>query len=106
MLILWTLCRTDVDPPIDEILASVSLYWLTDCYARCIYSYRGKASGDAFARIRKPTGYSLFPKEIHAAPKSWAETQCDLVHFERHERGGHFAVSVWCESGWCKGLFD
>lgn len=31
---------TDEDPSLDEILDSVSLYWLTDTYARCIYPYR------------------------------------------------------------------
>ena len=31
---------TDADPTLDEILDSVSLYWLTDTYARCIYPYR------------------------------------------------------------------
>jgi microsomal epoxide hydrolase len=31
---------TDEDPEVDEILDSVSLYWLTDTYARCIYPYR------------------------------------------------------------------
>jgi microsomal epoxide hydrolase len=31
---------TDEDPQLDEILDSVSLYWLTDTYARCIYPYR------------------------------------------------------------------
>lgn len=31
---------TDQDPSVDEILDSVSLYWLTDTYARCIYPYR------------------------------------------------------------------
>jgi len=31
---------TDEDPELDEILDSVSLYWLTETYARCIYPYR------------------------------------------------------------------
>lgn len=31
---------TDEDPELDAILDSVSLYWLTDTYARCIYPYR------------------------------------------------------------------
>lgn len=31
---------TDEDPSVDEILDSVSLYWLTETYARCIYPYR------------------------------------------------------------------
>lgn len=31
---------TDTDPELDEILDSVTLYWLTETYARCIYPYR------------------------------------------------------------------
>lgn len=31
---------TDEDPSLDEILDSVSLYWLTDTFARCVYPYR------------------------------------------------------------------
>ena len=54
---------TDEDPALDEILASVSLYWLTDTFPRCIYPYR--TLGMQFARIEKPTGYSLFPKELY-----------------------------------------
>lgn len=32
---------TDEDPSLDEILSSVTLYWLTDTFPRCIYPYRG-----------------------------------------------------------------
>ena len=32
---------TDEDPPLEQILESVSLYWLTDTFPRCIYPYRG-----------------------------------------------------------------
>ncbi|UZP34374.1 hypothetical protein NXS19_002190 [Fusarium pseudograminearum] len=31
---------TDVEPPTDETLTSVSLYWLTDTYPTSIYAYR------------------------------------------------------------------
>ncbi|KAK5167667.1 uncharacterized protein LTR77_007366 [Saxophila tyrrhenica] len=32
---------SDEDPPMEAILDSVSLYWLTDTFPRCIYPYRG-----------------------------------------------------------------
>lgn len=32
---------TDEDPSLDQILDSVTLYWLTETFARCIYPYRG-----------------------------------------------------------------
>jgi hypothetical protein len=34
------LCDLKTDPP-QEILTSVSLYYLTDTFPRCIYPYRG-----------------------------------------------------------------
>lgn len=32
---------TDEDPPLEKILESVSLYWLTDTMPRCMYHNRG-----------------------------------------------------------------
>lgn len=42
--------------------------------------------------IDKPTGYSLFAHEIVPIPESWAAKTCNLVSFNQHDRGGHFAV--------------
>lgn len=53
---------TDQDPPLDEILTSVSLYWLTDTYSRCIYPYR---SFNTVGYIDKPCGFSFFPMELY-----------------------------------------
>ena len=87
---------TDDDPALDEILASVSLYWLTDCFPSCIYGYRGFVSGSRPPPpfVDKPSGFSFFPKELLPCPKSWAETSCNLVAFSQHQRGGHFAVGI------------
>lgn len=85
---------TDQDPTLDEILASVSLYWLTDCYPRCIYGYRGLVGDgrEPQAYIEKPSGFSYFPRELFPCPKSWAETSMNLVAFQQHQSGGHFAA--------------
>ena len=42
--------------------------------------------------IDKPTGYSLFPGEMVPVPKRWAAMTCNLVSFNEHKSGGHFAV--------------
>jgi microsomal epoxide hydrolase len=34
------LAWTDTDPPLDEILASVALYWFTETFPTSIYPYR------------------------------------------------------------------
>ncbi|KAL6920604.1 hypothetical protein ACHAP8_007378 [Fusarium lateritium] len=88
---------TDEEPPIDETLTSVSLYWLTDTFPTSIYAYRQiPAFGGAPARpepkITKPFGYSWFPQEIAPKPVAWAATLGNLVYYKRHERGGHFAA--------------
>lgn len=42
--------------------------------------------------IGKPTGYSFFAHEIIPTPKSLAEKSVNLVYFNKHENGGHFAA--------------
>jgi microsomal epoxide hydrolase len=42
--------------------------------------------------IKKPLGFSWFPKELAPIPRSWAATTGDLVFFREHKSGGHFAA--------------
>lgn len=42
--------------------------------------------------VNKPMGFSWFPKELVPTPRSWIETQGNLVHFSQHTSGGHFAA--------------
>lgn len=86
---------TDEDPALDDILESVSLYWLTDTFPRCIYPYRALASGGRGPQkfVDKPSGFSFFPKELAPSPKSWVQATCNLVSYNQHASGGHFAVS-------------
>lgn len=44
--------------------------------------------------IQKPCGYSLFAHEIVPVPQRWAAMTCNLVSFNEHSQGGHFAVRV------------
>lgn len=100
---------SDEDTPLDKILESVTFYWLTDTFPRCLYHNRGMGRPDekpSIARVsalmggsqlklpyvQKPTGYSLFAKEIVPVPKSWAVLSCNLVSYNQHDRGGHFAA--------------
>jgi pimeloyl-ACP methyl ester carboxylesterase len=40
-----------------------------------------------------PTAVSVFPDEIYAAPRSWAEKAYpNLIHFNELPKGGHFAA--------------
>ncbi|KAF7846051.1 hypothetical protein BT93_L5425, partial [Corymbia citriodora subsp. variegata] len=93
---------TDEDPPLDKILESVTLYWLTDTFPRCIYPYRSFFGGERDPSLSKignpqfqndkPMGFSWFPYELGPIPKSWIEKSGNLVSFAQHESGGHFAA--------------
>jgi pimeloyl-ACP methyl ester carboxylesterase len=40
-----------------------------------------------------PVAVSVFPDEIYAAPRSWAERAYPkLIHYNRVDKGGHFAA--------------
>lgn len=91
-------------PSLDVILESVTLYYLTDTFPRCIYPYRNgfgsKRNPDAsmpgaktFHAGKKPMGFSWFPYELIPTPRSWTELSTDnLVFYKEHEKGGHFAA--------------
>ncbi|KAK5681832.1 hypothetical protein LTS10_006365 [Elasticomyces elasticus] len=84
---------TDDDPPLDKILESITLYWLTETFPRCIYPYRVLMSGKRETPyVSKPSGYSLFPKELVPVPKSWAAATANIVSYSQHKKGGHFAA--------------
>ncbi|KAL1856705.1 hypothetical protein Plec18170_003676 [Paecilomyces lecythidis] len=108
-----------VDEPLppEFILESVTLYWLTETYARSIYTYREacisvagtkekstneilqgfppppvQPANDPRWYIHKPYGHSFFPKELSPLPRSWVETTGNLVFWGQHSKGGHFAA--------------
>uniref|UniRef100_L2G923 Epoxide hydrolase, putative n=1 Tax=Colletotrichum fructicola (strain Nara gc5) TaxID=1213859 RepID=L2G923_COLFN len=84
---------TEISMPLETILASVTLYWLTDTYPRCIYSNRFPAT-IPFPED-KPFGVSNFPRELVPAPRAWVEkTFPNLIFYKDYEKapphGGHF----------------
>lgn len=92
---------TDETPSTEAILDSISLYWFTNSFSRCIFPYRqfhGSMAGayyihkDPEYRIDKPLGYSYFPKELAPMPRSWVATTGNLVWTQQHDKGGHFAA--------------
>ena len=42
--------------------------------------------------IAVATGVSAFPKELGLVPRSWAETSANVVFWQEHSSGGHFAA--------------
>ncbi|WP_164985726.1 epoxide hydrolase family protein [Bosea sp. Tri-44] len=82
----------------DDVLDNVTLYWLTNTAissARLYWDNAHHPAGGFFdpRGIQLPVAVSVFPDEIYAAPRSWAERAYpQLVYFNRLEKGGHFAA--------------
>lgn len=97
---------TDDDPPVDTLLTCITLYWVTNCAATSLWSYRqfygpgAESHGTKRWHIHKPLGFSWFPKEITPVPKAWVETTGRLVFYRQHEKGGHFAALEQPEILW------
>ena len=94
----------------DNILDNITLYWLTGTGASAARSYwedyspqapnlNGQglaavaASGQAPPEVSVPVGFTTFPGEVWAAPRSWVEQSYPgLAYFNKVDRGGHFAA--------------
>jgi pimeloyl-ACP methyl ester carboxylesterase len=85
----------------DTILDNVTLYWLTGTAASAARSYwedaralaASLASGQAPPAVTVPVGFTTFPDEIWASPRSWVEAVYPgLAYFNEVDKGGHFAA--------------
>jgi pimeloyl-ACP methyl ester carboxylesterase len=83
----------------DHILDNVTLYWLTGTGASAARNYwddgraRAAAAGQAPPPVAVPAGFTTFPGEIWATPRSWAEAAYPgLAYFNEVDKGGHFAA--------------
>lgn len=85
----------------EEVIASVSLYWLTGRIHTSFFSYREAfalngnppLSSNAQYVVRKPKkfGFLWFPFEVNPVPRAWIERYSDVCFWREHEAGGHFA---------------
>src|SRR5579872_4901734 len=73
----------------DDILDNVTLYWVTNTAVSSARLYwESKLAFFAPKGIRIPVAVSVFPDEIYAAPKSWAEKAYPkLVYYNRLSKG-------------------
>jgi pimeloyl-ACP methyl ester carboxylesterase len=85
----------------DTIVDNITLYWLTGTAASAARSYwedgralaAALASGQPPPPVSVPVGFTTFPGEIWAAPRSWVEAVYpDLAYFNEVDKGGHFAA--------------
>lgn len=78
----------------DDVLDNITLYWLTSTAVSSARLYwDNKLAFFAPKGVVIPAAVSVFPDEIYASPRSWAEKAFPkLIHFNRLEKGGHFAA--------------
>jgi pimeloyl-ACP methyl ester carboxylesterase len=85
----------------ESIVDNITLYWLTGTAVSAARSYwedaralaASLASGQPPPEVTVPVGFTAFPGEIWASPRSWVEAVYpDLAYFNEVEKGGHFAA--------------
>ena len=85
----------------ESIVDNITLYWLTGTGASAARWYwefgqvpaAASVANAAAPAVSVPVGFTTFPGEIWAAPRTWVETVYPgLVYFNEVDRGGHFAA--------------
>ncbi|MES2194599.1 MAG: epoxide hydrolase family protein [Pseudomonadota bacterium] len=78
----------------DDILDNITLYWVTNTAISSARLYwENKLEFFQPKKVSIPVAVSVFPDEIYAAPRSWTERAYPkLIHFNRLDKGGHFAA--------------
>jgi pimeloyl-ACP methyl ester carboxylesterase len=78
----------------DDILDNITLYWLTRTAISSARLYwENKLPFFDVKNVTIPVAVSVFPEEIYAAPKSWAQRAFPkLIHYNKLDKGGHFAA--------------
>jgi pimeloyl-ACP methyl ester carboxylesterase len=76
----------------NDFLDNVTLSWLTNTAISSARLYwENKTPYFSVKGITLPVAVSVFPGELYEAPKTWCEqAYCNLVHYNRLPKGGHF----------------
>jgi hypothetical protein len=91
----WTDARR---VPMDDLLTTVMLYWVTGCIGSSFWPYWARRHGEwvlddviaAGGRIRAPLTYLDFPHELVHVPRVVTEQAFDIERWETPDYGGHF----------------
>jgi len=95
----WSDCDGDVFRCFsrDELLTTVSLYWLTATIGSSLRFYAENARQswkplhDRTPSVEVPSGFAVFPKDVILVPRRLAERHANVQRWTVMPRGGHFA---------------
>jgi pimeloyl-ACP methyl ester carboxylesterase len=78
----------------DDVLDNITLYWVTRTAVSSARLYwENKLAFFDVKNVTIPVAVSVFPDEIYAAPRSWAERAFPkLIHYNKLDKGTHFAA--------------
>jgi pimeloyl-ACP methyl ester carboxylesterase len=78
----------------DDVLDNITLFWLTNTAISAARIYwENKLPFLDTKGVTIPVAVSVFPDELYEAPRGWAERAFpNLIHYNRVEKGGHFAA--------------
>jgi pimeloyl-ACP methyl ester carboxylesterase len=94
----WSDCGGDVDKRFgkDVLLTNIMLYWVTGAINSSFWPYYARFHSpwpiDDKNRVRVPTAYASFPREILHPPRAAAERVYDIRRWTPMPSGGHFAA--------------
>jgi len=101
----WSECDGDVERAFtrDELLANVTLYWVTQTITSSFLPYYDVTQAGAMTWIKQklkewagssnvPAGFAMFPKDLSHPPREWAERFYNVRRWTEMPRGGHFAA--------------
>lgn len=94
----WSDCGGDLTArfPLDDLLAQVTLYWLTGSIGSSMRLYGETARRPlhmaAGERVAAPCAIAHFPLETPFPPRRWVERGYHVVRWTEMPRGGHFAA--------------
>ena len=89
--------RLSVSFTADQLLANITLYWVTGTIGSSVRLYRevrraGGGSSIPDRPVPVPMGYARFPHDGFCPPRVWVEQLYDVRRWTEMPRGGHFAA--------------
>lgn len=80
----------------EEILANVTLYWITQSIQSSIRIYHENSQAPLIFNegdfVKPPVAFAKFPKELPTPPRSLIEKGFNIRHWTEMSAGGHFAA--------------